>query len=265
MKNAYGKLKFILMVVALAALVLAPTSTALAALNGQQLSIYTCYTKNVLIQGYNQKGQATNYTLNTNTAGCGTYKISGWWWKSTAYITPYYALTPTYTNYAGSKVAVYVPTWQSGDWVSVSIPTPSARQMAMWRAQTWVNDKVPYSQGTVYRDGYRRDCSGYISFVWGLSSSYNTGSLSSYGTKITYDALQPGDALNNASGSGAHVILFVQWINHSAGTFIADEENIYPGYAQQHQVTLNKKTGALTATDGHYYPGTYTAIRKPGF
>lgn len=267
MKSVSRNIKSILIILVLTILVIAPNGTVLAALNGQQLSIYTCNTRSVVIQGSNQRGQFTTYTLTTSQSSCGTYKLSGWWWKGKVSLTPSYNLTQTYSNYAGPTMSVNVPTMQNGDWVNVSIPTPSARQLAMWKAQTWIKDRVPYSQSGSLRDGYRRDCSGYVSFVWGLGSSYNTGGLAGYkyGNGLTFDALQPGDALDNNTGSGAHAVLFVQWVNQSAGVFLADEENSFPGYAQQHQVTINKKTGALSATDGHVYPGTYFMIRRSGW
>ena len=36
------------------------------------------------------------------------------------------------------------------------------REQIMSRAQVWVDQKVPYSQ-TQTKDGYRQDCSGYVS------------------------------------------------------------------------------------------------------
>jgi hypothetical protein len=38
------------------------------------------------------------------------------------------------------------------------------RAQILARAQTWVDAKVPYSQ-SAYRDGYRTDCSGYVSMA----------------------------------------------------------------------------------------------------
>jgi len=32
-------------------------------------------------------------------------------------------------------------------------------------AKTWLNPPVPYSQ-TAYHNGYRTDCSGYVSMAW---------------------------------------------------------------------------------------------------
>jgi hypothetical protein len=36
------------------------------------------------------------------------------------------------------------------------------------RGQDWVDKKIPYSQTKTY-DGYRTDCSGYVSMIWELA------------------------------------------------------------------------------------------------
>ena len=44
------------------------------------------------------------------------------------------------------------------------------RDQIMSRAQVWVDQKVPYSQSQT-KDGYRQDCSGYVSYSWASSTS----------------------------------------------------------------------------------------------
>ncbi len=43
------------------------------------------------------------------------------------------------------------------------------RQTVHDRMQNWVNRQIPYSQ-TNYTDGYRQDCSGYVSMGWASST-----------------------------------------------------------------------------------------------
>lgn len=43
-----------------------------------------------------------------------------------------------------------------------------ARSTIVARGQDWVNKHVPYSQSKTY-DGYRTDCSGFVSMAWMLS------------------------------------------------------------------------------------------------
>jgi len=40
-----------------------------------------------------------------------------------------------------------------------------ARSTMISRGQDWVNKHVPYSQEKTY-DGYRTDCSGFVSMCW---------------------------------------------------------------------------------------------------
>jgi hypothetical protein len=263
MKTTISFTKFVVMITVLAALVLPPASVALAGSNGQQIQVYACNASRVVIKGPNQSGNTVSYTLSTSTSGCGTFAISGWYWKGSVSITPYYSVSSEYPYYGGQGFSVNVPISQSSNWYTVNVPTPSARQWVLWRAQTWVNDHVSYNTGSKH-DGYRTDCSGYVSFAWQLpapgpsTSGINT---SSYSFKISYDSLQPGDALDNPS---SHIVLFLGWVNQSKGTFNGYEENpFYSGAHLTQTITLNKSTGTMSVP-GFPYPGTYIAIRKNG-
>ncbi|GAB3931391.1 hypothetical protein GCM10029976_035320 [Kribbella albertanoniae] len=93
---------------------------------------------------------------------------------------------------------------------------PISRQEMLLRSASWIRDKVPYSQdnGSPHVNefgSYRRDCSGFLSMAWHLSSSLSTATLPSVMRQITYDDLQPGDALLRRSGGVNHVGLFVGW------------------------------------------------------
>ena len=77
-------------------------------------------------------------------------------------------------------------------------------------AKTWINPAVPYSQ-SAYHNGYRTDCSGYVSMAWQLGTpGQTTYTLANYSTKITKDQLKAGDVLLNAS---EHVLIFSSWAN----------------------------------------------------
>ncbi len=96
------------------------------------------------------------------------------------------------------------------------------------RAASWVTQKVPYSVSSYWSDGYRQDCSGYVSMAWKLPGNEWTGSLAQYGEKITKAELQPGDILlfHNASDpySGSHVVIFGGWANSARTQYIAYEQ-----------------------------------------
>ncbi|MGV9848903.1 hypothetical protein ACWDWU_08880 [Streptomyces sp. NPDC003442] len=106
-------------------------------------------------------------------------------------------------------------------------PQPGgSRAEALQRAATWLTadngGRVPYSQAKVWKDGYRQDCSGYVSMALGLQApGTNTVGLtgSSITKPIAVNDLRPGDLLIDASGNNntRHVVMFEKW-NDAAHT-----------------------------------------------
>ncbi|MFD3483382.1 peptidoglycan-binding protein [Streptomyces sp. NPDC058665] len=96
------------------------------------------------------------------------------------------------------------------------------------RAKRWVNAKVPYSMTKYWSDGYRQDCSGYVSMAWNLEGNEWTGSLSRFGTRIAREELQPGDMLlfHNSSDptKGSHVTIFGGWTDYTHSYYLAYEQ-----------------------------------------
>lgn len=136
------------------------------------------------------------------------------------------------------------------------------------RAWAWVDNQVPYDQNG-YRDGYRTDCSGFASYAWGLQKNGNpfsatTVTLSTYSVEIPFDALQPGDIVNNKRpGNKGHVVIFVRWITQTQ--FVAYEENGAYG-AVQTELSLAGLTGGgrTIAEYQNLAPGPYYAQRYKG-
>jgi hypothetical protein len=102
------------------------------------------------------------------------------------------------------------------------------RSGVMRRAQSvWPMGGVPYSQTATHPpDGYRQDCSGYVSMCWALPlnapgswGGFNTVSLVTEGwmREIRAADLRPGDAVGRCGpgteGDNGHVQLFVRWYN----------------------------------------------------
>lgn len=79
---------------------------------------------------------------------------------------------------------------------------PAERRAVVARAAQWVLSPVEYSQSN-YQDGYRCDCSGYVSMAWDNGESFTTHDLpprtsdTSLAYSIRCDELLPGDALNS--------------------------------------------------------------------
>ncbi|MFK0280425.1 peptidoglycan-binding protein [Streptomyces sp. NPDC090499] len=105
---------------------------------------------------------------------------------------------------------------------------PITRTQIINRAKTWVTAKVPYSMSLYWTDGYRQDCSGYVSMAWGLTGNEWTGSLDQFGTKITKEELQPGDMLlfHNPDDpeKGSHVVLFGGWTDYTHTSYTVYEQ-----------------------------------------
>ncbi|MFB6835489.1 peptidoglycan-binding protein [Streptomyces sp. NPDC056361] len=96
------------------------------------------------------------------------------------------------------------------------------------RAKLWVTAQVPYSMEKYWSDGYRQDCSGYISMAWNLRSNEWTGSLDRFADRIDRTELQPGDILlfhNPANPTrGSHVTIFGGWTDYTHTSYIAYEQ-----------------------------------------
>ncbi|WP_328925876.1 peptidoglycan-binding protein [Streptomyces sp. NBC_00190] len=96
------------------------------------------------------------------------------------------------------------------------------------RAKLWLDAKVPYSMSEYWTDGYRQDCSGFVSMAWNLGTNEWTGSLDKFATKIAKDDLLPGDMLlfhNPADpNNGSHVVIFGGWADDTRTSYIAYEQ-----------------------------------------
>jgi hypothetical protein len=93
---------------------------------------------------------------------------------------------------------------------------------AIARAKVWVDRGITYSQSTTYQ-GYRMDCSGYVSMAWGLAKpGYTTYTLPKVGKYIIKGALRPGDALLDPN---YHVVLFEKWADSAHTSYWAYEES----------------------------------------
>lgn len=68
---------------------------------------------------------------------------------------------------------------------------------------------------TGYRGGYRRDCSGFVSYAWDLPENLVTWRLPLVTKRIGKSQLRAGDILlNHRAGPGArHVVMFEKWAN----------------------------------------------------
>jgi hypothetical protein len=159
---------------------------------------------------------------------------------------------------------------------------PTFAETTLERARTWIAASMPYCGGpnggkdvicggTCSRSGsaenpewdaYRSDCSGFVSWSWGLPAPGRiTKTLAPYDTTessvIEVDALAPGDALN----SGEHVMLFGGWVDKAAGKATILQESRCGTVASEKVSTFTPiDTTTLEISDGRQF----RAIRFKG-
>ncbi|MGW4908013.1 peptidoglycan-binding protein [Streptomyces sp. NPDC004270] len=139
---------------------------------------------------------------------------------------------------------------------------PITRTEIINRAKIWVAAQVPYSMSLYWTDGYRQDCSGYVSMAWGLTGNEWTGSLDQFGTKITKAELQPGDILlfHNPDNpeKGSHVVIFGGWTDYTQTAYTAYEQT--PPHARRQSTPY-----AYWSNSAKYVPYRYKGlIADPG-
>jgi hypothetical protein len=125
------------------------------------------------------------------------------------------------------------------------------------RAQSWVDaGGYAYNQSGFTPDGWRTDCSGYVSMAWNVAKNVNGGTntvgLLDYSTAITKGELQAGDILIDAAGTNLtrHVVLFHKWAN--------DNRTAYWGYEQSASGNVGTKYRVISypydSTPDEYAP-----------
>ncbi|MCX4686721.1 peptidoglycan-binding protein [Kitasatospora purpeofusca] len=138
---------------------------------------------------------------------------------------------------------------------------PVTRASIIERAQRWVDQKVPYSMSRYWSDGYRQDCSGFVSMAWGLGSSQTTWTLPDFAERITKAELQPGDVLihNDPASprSGSHVTVFGGWTDAARTRYVAYEQTS-PG------ATRRVTPYAYWSNSATYVPYRYKALTTGG-
>ncbi|PNE36541.1 hypothetical protein [Streptomyces noursei] len=134
----------------------------------------------------------------------------------------------------------------------------SSRQEMLARAATWLTAdngaQVPYSQAKVWKDGYRQDCSGYVSMALGLPTpGTNTVGLASdrgLTRPVALGALRGGDLLIDATGdnNNRHVVIFEKWNDAAHSSYTAFEQR--GGHGTDHR----SLTYGLPGGDAEFTP-----------
>ncbi|AOR34090.1 hypothetical protein BFF78_26265 [Streptomyces fodineus] len=159
---------------------------------------------------------------------------------------------------------------------TVPLPT-TTRTKIINRAKVWVTAQVPYSMSAYWSDGYRQDCSGYVSMAWGLPSNEWTGSLDQFGVKITKNDLQPGDILlyHNPDNpeQGSHVVIFGGWTDYTHTYYTVYEQTPpharsqptpYPYWSNADKYVPYRYKGLVADAAGGKSAGHRTSALRPG-
>ncbi len=149
------------------------------------------------------------------------------------------------------------------------------------RAQQWVNAKLLYCQSANHQhdydtacsstcnrqdnpdwDPYRSDCSGFVSWAWGLPAPGRVTSQfapadNSVSHAINAIDLEPGDACNYPAD---HIIMFVKWITKGSSAEFYEEPGCSSSTPYAHSFTSNVTISGSTIHVA-YEGMTFTAIR----
>ncbi|MEV6552648.1 peptidoglycan-binding protein [Streptomyces sp. NPDC051597] len=134
---------------------------------------------------------------------------------------------------------------------------PITRADIINRAKKWVAAQVPYSMEKYWTDGYRQDCSGFVSMAWNLGTNEWTGSLGKFSVRIAKEELQPGDILlfHNPQNptKGSHVVIFGGWTDYTHTSYVAYEQT--PPLARRQPTPY-----AYSTNSSRYVPYRYKGI-----
>ncbi|HEY8075972.1 MAG TPA: hypothetical protein VIF62_17715 [Labilithrix sp.] len=94
-------------------------------------------------------------------------------------------------------------------------------------------------------NAYRSDCSGFVTFAWGLPAvgdgGYITSNFAPYGTSFSHTIagtdLRAGDALNKKPDG--HIILFKEWKIHGVSAVFMEEPGCSSSEPYAHEFTSN--------------------------
>ncbi len=132
------------------------------------------------------------------------------------------------------------------------------RDAVIERAQGWVDADVPYSQ-TAFHDGYRTDCSGFVSMAWGLPENLTTWRIPLVATEISKDDLLPGDILLDYTSDNRHVVIFERWANTEHSAYWALECS---GHPEIDRAIRRVVPYPYVMNESHYLPYRYKGMTE---
>lgn len=133
------------------------------------------------------------------------------------------------------------------------------RRLVIARAYRWARMGVPYSQ-VRHLDGYRTDCSGFVSMAWGVPENLTTWRIPFVAKRIGKSQLLPGDVLLDivSPPGGRHVVMFVKWANARHTAYTDLEET---GQRGVHRAILRTVPYPYRVNQHRYLPYRFVSMR----
>jgi hypothetical protein len=149
-----------------------------------------------------------------------------------------------------------------GSRVGTSTASAITQATAVSRGMEWVTAKLQYCESAYDQrdydtscssictreenpawDAYRSDCSGFVTWAWGLppvgDGGYVTSDFAPYDTSfssvIEASSLEPGDAANR--NSGGHIVLFERWVTPGSEAVFMEEPGCSSSTPYAHEFT----------------------------
>lgn len=154
---------------------------------------------------------------------------------------------------------------------------------AVSRAQQWVTAKLLYCQSPNGKpdgdtacssvcqrqsnpqwDPYRSDCSGFVSWAWGIAPpGHVTSTFAPFDTSVsnTIQAadLMPGDACNR--NSGGHIVLFEKWVTPGKTALFMEEPGCSSNPDYAHEFQSDVTISGVNINIAYHSNEAFTAIR----
>jgi uncharacterized membrane protein YgcG len=118
-------------------------------------------------------------------------------------------------------------------------------------------------------NAYRSDCSGFVTWAWGLppvgDGGYVTSNFAPYDTSFSHtidgSTLRPGDALNKTPDG--HIVLFEKWVTPGKSAVFMEEPGCSSSEPFAHEFTSNVSVSGSTVFID-YMGENFVAIRYSG-
>ncbi len=126
------------------------------------------------------------------------------------------------------------------------------------RARTWTDAGITYDQ-LGYHEGYRTDCSGFVSMAWALPENLTTWRIPLVAEPIEKEELRAGDVLVDATSDNRHCVIFERWADPTRTRYWALESS---GRPDLHRAVRRVVPYPYEINAEHYVPYRYVGMSR---